>query len=559
MEPPANVNNYVTDEDSDDEGLLGDINHMPASLLNAHIVIHTPDTEDAEVANKVSGNKTQKKPKIRLGQKTKKIQDTQQTVLWRQGDLETPNIFVDDQKPNVYYNTLQPYELFELFFDQQVLEMIVDYSNTYASNKNQTLQIDINELKCFLGILLLSGYNEVSRRRMYWEKSPDTHNNLVSDAMRRNRFEQIFSNIHFCNNSKLDEHDKFSKIRPLISMLNSRFLIHAPHQQFHSIDESMVPYFGRHGCKQFIRGKPIRFGFKIWVGTLRLGYVVWISPYQGKSGDLQNTEYGLGASVIISYANNLLTHRIAPYHLVFDNFFTGLPLLEKLSEMGLYGTGTIRSNRTKKCPINLVAMKKIKRGSYESYVSDSGILVCVWKDNSTVTIASNNVGVEPIIAAKRWSVSDKRSIRIPQPKIIHLYNQNMGGVDRMDQNVSQYRISIRGKKWYSCIVLYCIDLAVQNAWQLHKLHTEKPMDLLAFRRHIATYYLQKFNTAPTPGRRGGKPSNYIPRYDGAMHYLVPQEKQTRCAECHQKTTSRCIKCDVGVHLKCNIQFHTFKQ
>jgi len=51
---------------------------------------------------------------------------------------------------------------------------------------------------------------------MDWEKSPDTHNDLVSGAMQRNRFEQIFSYIHFCDNSKLDEHDKFSKIRPLI-------------------------------------------------------------------------------------------------------------------------------------------------------------------------------------------------------------------------------------------------------------------------------------------------------------------------------------------------------
>lgn len=69
---------------------------------------------------------------------------------------------------------------------------------------------------------------------------------------------------------------------------------------------------------------------------------------------------------------------------------------------------------------------------------------------------------------------------------------------------------------------------------LHKLHTEKPMDFLAFRRHIATYYLQKFNKAPNPGRKSGKPSNYIPQYDCVMHYLVLQEKQTKCAECHQK-------------------------
>jgi len=158
------------------------------------------------------------------------------------------------------YHKLQPFELIELFFDQQLLEIIVNYSNMYAFNKNQPLQITVDELKCFLGILLLSGYNEVSRRPMYWEKSPDTHNELVSNAMRRNRFEQIFSFLHFCDNNRLDENDKFSKIRPLITMLNNRFLMHAPHQEFHSIDKSMIPYFGRHGCKQFIRGKPIRFG-----------------------------------------------------------------------------------------------------------------------------------------------------------------------------------------------------------------------------------------------------------------------------------------------------------
>ena len=30
-----------------------------------------------------------------------------------------------------------------------------------------------------------------------------------------------------------------------------------PNETYFSIDESMVPYFGRHGCKQYIRGKPI--------------------------------------------------------------------------------------------------------------------------------------------------------------------------------------------------------------------------------------------------------------------------------------------------------------
>lgn len=39
-------------------------------------------------------------------------------------------------------------------------------------------------------------------------------------------------------------------------------------------DGSMVKYFGRHGCKQVIRGKLIQFGYKIWSLSTKDGYLV---------------------------------------------------------------------------------------------------------------------------------------------------------------------------------------------------------------------------------------------------------------------------------------------
>lgn len=45
----------------------------------------------------------------------------------------------------------------------------------------------------------------------------------------------------------------------------------------------MVKYFGRHCCKQFICGKPIRFGYKIWCLNTKDGYLVNFEIYQGKS------------------------------------------------------------------------------------------------------------------------------------------------------------------------------------------------------------------------------------------------------------------------------------
>ena len=37
-----------------------------------------------------------------------------------------------------------------------------------------------------------------------------------------------------------------------------------------SIDESMVPCYGRHGGKQYIQNKPVKFGYKLWVAALVL-------------------------------------------------------------------------------------------------------------------------------------------------------------------------------------------------------------------------------------------------------------------------------------------------
>lgn len=60
-----------------------------------------------------------------------------------------------------------PVDLFLTFFDAEVFSMIVTQTNNYAAHKNKNLNLAVEELKCFIGILLLSGYVDVPRRRMY--------------------------------------------------------------------------------------------------------------------------------------------------------------------------------------------------------------------------------------------------------------------------------------------------------------------------------------------------------------------------------------------------------
>ena len=119
---------------------------------------------------------------------------------------------------------------------------------------------------------------------MYWSEELDTRNELIVRSMRRNRFDEIMRYIHAADNDNLRMDDSFSKNRPLLTALNEKFLVFGavfgPSKV--SINESMIPYFGRHPTKQFIRVKPIRWSYKAWVAASPSGYVFQFDMYQGK-------------------------------------------------------------------------------------------------------------------------------------------------------------------------------------------------------------------------------------------------------------------------------------
>ena len=88
--------------------------------------------------------------------------------------------------------------------------------------------------------------------------------------------------LHFKDSLQIDLDDKYSKLRPLISSLPKKFMLHFVPSQHISHDEAMVEYFGKHSCKQAIRNKPIRFGCKVWCQNNPSGYLVSFDPYQLK-------------------------------------------------------------------------------------------------------------------------------------------------------------------------------------------------------------------------------------------------------------------------------------
>ena len=125
--------------------------------------------------------------------------------------------------PTVNNGNLSPATIFELFFDDHIINMIVSFTTTYAQRDKGFTSFETNsaEIRKFFTILLISGYDSNPRRRLFWSNAKDVNNPAIAKLMTCNRFEQLLSVFHLADNNALDSNDKMAKVRPFISSINN--------------------------------------------------------------------------------------------------------------------------------------------------------------------------------------------------------------------------------------------------------------------------------------------------------------------------------------------------
>ena len=488
--------------------------------------------------------------------------DREEYMEWKEGDMNfstlrksiVTELQTQDLSSLKKLNNATPFDLFSLFFDDQMIDMIRSESKRYAEQNQHNFQVSRSEMQVFLGILLVTGYSQASQEKMYWSKQKDCRNEAITKAMSRDRFMDIKRYLHFVNNEEGDTADKFYKIRPVIDFLNEKFMFYAPFDiKTFDVDESMIPYFGRHPSKQCMRAKPVRFGFKIFCLNLSTGYLLQFKPYQGKHGNDKYTEYGLGGSIVLSLLDSLKPRNIKGI-VYLDNFFSSPALFRKLTTIGFGVVGTFRRNRIEKIPFKQ-DMKKEVRGASQSFSQENGsgdsLVLCKVKDNNEVIIGSNFKMSSEKKTMMRYSKNEKKRIAIEFPSLLEDYNKHMGGTDMMDQQISAYRIGIKKKKFYFSIFSWCLTSTVFNAWCLYKkLGHEIP--LIAFIR-LLTAKLLSFSERPSLGRS-------MCRFN-SLHISVYHEKRRRCVHCKKRTNFYCSGCSSGADLiflcakYCAINYH----
>ncbi|KAK2710883.1 hypothetical protein QYM36_012153 [Artemia franciscana] len=193
----------------------------------------------------------------------------------------------------------------------------------------------------------------------------------------------------------------------------------------------------------------------------------------------------------------------------------------------------------------------------------------------------------------RWCKQTKAYLQVDQPQVVSLYNQYMGGVDKMDQMLSYYQTFIRSKKWTMRLIFHMVDLSICNSWLEYvadrKAKAERSMDLLSFRTEIAEALTSAEGMTP---RRRGRPRSLTSseedehenvdesasrkrklkfqrpcsavKNDAFSHWPQKVKGQSRYknSPCVLKTRTMCLKCNVPLCLEedrnCFKEFHIKK-
>ena len=99
-----------------------------------------------------------------------------------------------------------------------------------AANKHTTWETSIEELKAYLGFMIVMGVNRLPKVRDYWSRDEKLHNTFIASRISHDRFEEISRYLHFVDNTTLPARDepgyhRLQKVLPVISEMKQRFHI----------------------------------------------------------------------------------------------------------------------------------------------------------------------------------------------------------------------------------------------------------------------------------------------------------------------------------------------
>ncbi|KAK6301246.1 hypothetical protein J4Q44_G00293440 [Coregonus suidteri] len=461
-----------------------------------------------------------------------------------------------------------PLSLFQLFFTTSVVRTIICNTNANAAKRLQSglkfawIPLTMRDFYIFLAILLYSGLVSVHERGTYWRKEWPYNFRFPGDTMTRDRFEAIMWSLHLskpeddeANNTKKGtaEYDRLFKIKPLYTELTNACKSHFQPYQNISIYERMVASKARISTQQYMKAKPTKWGYKLFVlADSHTAYTWNFVVYEGKS--VFTPGQGLSYTSVMDWMPFPLLG--GGYTLFVDNFYSSPALFEELRRRNTGACGTIRTNRigfpqTKRNNLP----KKAERGDLR-WIRKGNVLFVKWMDTREVTMCStvHEAFSGQTVKRKVKEGGVWQTKTVPVPDAVADYNRSMGGVDLSDALIGYCSVHHKTMKWYKTFLFHFVDIAVVNSFllhkELHKNNSTKPYTQKKFREKLLTEMVSfAKQSEPQPSPRP-PPTSCMPEYYGDD----ASKGRKNCRRCLDagipkvKTPVYCRKCQVPLCL-----------
>ena len=277
-------------------------------------------------------------------------------------------------------------------------------------------------------------------------------------------------------------------MRPVIYYLHSKSSKVLSSNSAQRIDRQVMKFKDRFGIKQYIKSKPVKWGFKSWFYfSSKSGYLHQMDIYLGRQQTPQFS-LGLGEEVVLQLTKDLEQWFCTVY---FDNFLNSPKLIEKLFQKDIYSVGTVRANR--KQMLNMINDKQTKRGDCE-FLFSGNTMACKRMDTRSVLLLSYAFeGMNDILSVQRRQKHLKLKTQplnpffsseliichsflpfihssVPCPKVVKLYNSGMGEIDLMDQRTAAYRLDRKSSvRFYLRILFDLMDIACVNYYLIYNM------------------------------------------------------------------------------------------
>jgi hypothetical protein len=368
----------------------------------------------------------------------------------------------------------RPSALFGLFFDAEVLDMILQHTNAYGSSKySDWVPLDRDGLRAVIGTMILMAIMRLCDIKNYWNDQFGIEQ--IKRVWPRNTFLRYYHCIRICSAPKPPSaaaKDRLWIVEELCRLLNTKYAAARDPPQVNVVDETMIASRHDHPSFQKMPEKPIDKGFKVNTHSDVFGYVYHQLLYVGKDPEVKKPAPPHFETVVLKLmAPYLHQNRIV----VMNSAYTSLQLFLKLLAAGTMAVGKLHSNR------------RFPPHARNAELKDDQWVTVQCKATPAISATAHNahkfksllLSTATPLPMQIAAPNPKAKHQHPQPEVIAFYNRYYGGVDSANRWATHPWLHRKHYTWWFTFFEHFINVAIGNSWVLYchvlrEQHTDLP-------------------------------------------------------------------------------------